>query len=334
MDDGQGQTGALPGDAEGATSTPAVWLYRSTGEAPARDRFDFWRHLQIGSHMVCPLAARADFFADYSATTAPGGIGFAAMRLDPCVSRFGPGGDDTMVDIGIIAAGSMHIRYGRDQTLTLNAAAGPVLFDAARPMTTVTTRCNLVYLHLPRAAVVTALGAGGMAQIGVARALPRGALATQLMACLRGLHAGSAASAASVGATLGLARALALVALAKLRGEGHHWEGGLDDALHAAAQHQLAQGLADPRLTADAVAGVLGCSRARLYRLFAARGETVAGDLRELRLRHAATLLRASSQAPISAIAADCGYGEPVAFAKAFRRRFGLAPRAWQTLAV
>lgn len=309
---------------------PARWLHRSSREVPAGDRFDFCRQLAVGAHIERLLGARGDFFGDFRYTTTPDGIDFAEIAIDPCESRFGPGGDDTFVDIGLVNAGTAHIRHGRDQTLVLDAQAGPVLFDPARPLTVRTTRSDLFYLHLPRAAVVAAVGGAAVPRGAAVRPLAPGVLTTQLGACLRGLQLGSTQGAAAVGATLHTARALALVILASVRGAGHHWPGELDASLYRAARHQLAQRVADPRATADDIAGVLGCSRAQLYRLFAARGESVAGELRRLRMRRAAVLLRAQPHAAIAVIAGRCGYGEPIAFDKAFRRHFGMTPSDWR----
>lgn len=309
-----------------------VWLHRSTWEVPKRDRFDFCREMAIGSHIEQPLGARDDFFGEFKYTTTPDGIDFGEIAIDACVSRFGPSVavDEAFVDIGMINAGSMHIRHGRDQTLVLHAGMDPVLFDAARPMTTRTSRSDLAYLRLPRAAVVAAVGGDAVPRGMAVRPLVPGALTAQLGACLQRVQRDSAPSAAAVVEALRTARALALVALARVRDPGHHWPGALDAALYRAARHQLAQQVGEPHVTAEAVAAILGCSRAQLYRLFAARGESVAGCLRELRMQRAAKLLGAQPHAAVGLIGSHCGYGEPIVFDRAFRRRFGMTPSDWR----
>lgn len=311
-------------------ASPGVWLQRSTREVPKAERFDFWRQLPAGAHMERPLGTRRDFFGEFKFTATPDGIAFGAFVIDPCVSRFGPDGDDSIVDIGVLNAGTMDIRYGRDQTRVLQAGAGPVLFDPARPLTTWTTHSDIMYLRLPRAATVAALGGAAIPRGTAVRPLATGALATQLADCLRGLRWGPAGSASSVVETLHTARALALVALANVRGGGHHWEGELDAALYRVACHQLALHVGDSWVTVDAVAATLGCSRAQLYRLFDLRGESVAGRLRELRMQAAAELLQAWPRVAIGSVAVRCGYSEPIAFDKAFRRRFGMTPSDWR----
>lgn len=305
-------------------SASGIWQRRSTREVAKADRFEFWRQFAAGAHMERPLGARGDFFGEFEYAATSDGVVFGKFEIDPCVSRFGPGRDDAMVDIGMLNAGVMHIRYGRDQALALHAGAGLVLFDPARPMTTHTTRSNLAYLSLPRSAVVAALGGDAIPRDAAVRPFAPGALAAQLAACLRGLQG---EGAAAVTDALHTASALALVALANLRGVGHHWPGELEAALYRAACYQLTLHTADPRARVAAVAAVLGCSRAQLYRLFAAHGQSVSGYLYELRMQQAATVLRTRPVIPVGALTLLCGYGEPAAFNKAFRRRFGMTPR-------
>lgn len=307
-----------------------VWQVRSTREVAPRDRFEFWRQFPAGAHMERPLGAPGNFFGEFKFAAAPDGVMLGEFDVDPCVSRFGPGRDDSMVDVGLINAGAMRIRYGRDQTLVLRPDAGPVVFDPARPMTVFTTRSDVTYLRLPRAAVVAALGSAAIPRGVAVRQLAAGALTAQLTASMRAAPRMVAQTAGAVTEALRTLQSLALVALAGVRGAGHHWPSELDAALFTAACCQLTRQLADSRLTAGAVAAAIGCSRAQLYRLFAARGETVAGRLRELRLQHAAILLRRNRVEPIGLIGAHCGYGEPIAFDRAFRRRFRMTPSEWR----
>ena len=284
----------------------------------------------MGSHVERPLGAHGDFFGEFAYTATPDGTAFAQIDIDPCISRFGPGGDESRIDVGMVNAGTMRIRHGRDQTQVLNAGAGPAVFDAARPMTTRTSRIGVTYLSLPRAAVVAAIGGAAVPRGAAVRPLAPGVLTSELVACLRGLHYAVGHDTPIVDATLRTADALALVILANLRGAGHHWPGELDAALYRAACHQLSLRVADPRVTVDAVAVTLGCSRAQLYRLFAAHGQSVAGYLYELRMQRAAATLRKQPPLPVNAIALLCGYSEPIAFDKAFRRHFGMTPSDWR----
>ena len=85
--------------------------------------------------------------------------------------------------------------------------------------------------------------------------------------------------------------------------------------------------LADPRLSADWIAGQVGVSRSKLYQLFERLGG-VGEYIRERRLRQAMLTLASPSEAHRSLldIAMASGYASDGAFSRAFRRRYGVSP--------
>lgn len=281
--------------------------------------------------MKFPLdSARGDFYGESTAVAIPDTAAAVALHVDPCVSYFGPDGDDRWVTIGMINAGVMNIRYGRGRVMPLEVGAAPVVLDVSRPMTVCVTRSDLTYLRLPRDIVMAATGSEAVARGAAVRPLAPGVPRARLVACLQQLGRGYARRGLEAAGLLQAARALALVALANGRGAGHHWPGVMEDALYRAACHELSCGAADPQLTVDVVATRLGCSRAQLYRVFSARGASVATHLREIRLQWAAHLLGQQPHIPIGTIALQCGYGGPIAFNKAFRRRYDMTPGDWR----
>ena len=98
--------------------------------------------------------------------------------------------------------------------------------------------------------------------------------------------------------------------------------------LYAAAKLLIERHLASHQLNPELIARQLRCSRAHLYRVFAAKGESVANYVRELRLQRAHDLLAHgnASKDPIGDIAYRCGFEDPVHFTRLFRQRFGLTP--------
>jgi AraC-like DNA-binding protein len=95
----------------------------------------------------------------------------------------------------------------------------------------------------------------------------------------------------------------------------------------AAAQALICRRFGATDLSPELIARRLGCSRAKLYRVFGRHGLTVAGHLREVRLEHArAALAAARSHETIGDIAFRCGFDNPVHFARLFRERFGMRP--------
>jgi AraC-like DNA-binding protein len=82
--------------------------------------------------------------------------------------------------------------------------------------------------------------------------------------------------------------------------------------------------------TVDSLATRAGLSRAAFARRFGALvGEPPLAYLTRWRMTGAAKLLR-ESEAPLSTVAARTGYGSEFAFAKAFKREFGLPPGGYR----
>lgn len=87
---------------------------------------------------------------------------------------------------------------------------------------------------------------------------------------------------------------------------------------------------ADPLLTPVMIAGELNISLRQLYRAFTGT-ESPAARIRRRRLERAAELLATShAQAQVEDVAQDCGFASAEYFSRAFRREFGLSPRAYR----
>ena len=120
---------------------------------------------------------------------------------------------------------------------------------------------------------------------------------------------------------------LAIAVLRQMvRGRSDGKSGG---SLYAVARAYMSRHFAHRGLTAEHISTALGCSRAQLYRAFSQHGDSVADRLRQVRLQQACGLLQQDTGNPIGQIAFDCGYADPAAFGKAFRRQFGVSPSEW-----
>ncbi|MCE3550671.1 AraC family transcriptional regulator [Pseudonocardia sp. RS11V-5] len=101
-------------------------------------------------------------------------------------------------------------------------------------------------------------------------------------------------------------------------------------ALAATMQRFVLENLADPRMSVDAIARRFGVSGRYVTRVFADAGHPPpATFLRDERLRRAARLLEREPRPTVAAVATRCGFGDATTFARAFRRRFGMAPGGW-----
>ena len=86
----------------------------------------------------------------------------------------------------------------------------------------------------------------------------------------------------------------------------------------------------DGDLSLDTLADVAALSRFHFHRVFTAMtGETLAVFIRRVRLHRAAMELL-ETDAPLAAVARQCGYPNPRSFTRTFREAFGLTPDAFR----
>ncbi len=88
---------------------------------------------------------------------------------------------------------------------------------------------------------------------------------------------------------------------------------------------------ADPMLTPASIAAQLNTSLRQLYRAFNGT-ESPAARIRRRRLERAAELLASRPARPhVEQVATQCGFASAEYFSRAFRREFGLSPRAYRS---
>lgn len=121
-----------------------------------------------------------------------------------------------------------------------------------------------------------------------------------------------------------------------LRGVMDRETGSPGDALSTVGLRSLAgayieRRLHDPALTPDGIRVALKVSRTRLYKAFATNGG-LAAAIRDARLNRARRRLsfRGALEKTITNIMLSCGYRDASAFSRAFKNRFGLAPRDYR----
>ncbi len=103
------------------------------------------------------------------------------------------------------------------------------------------------------------------------------------------------------------------------------------DAIRTRTDTIIFEQATDPLLTPAGVATQLNISLRQLYRAFNGT-ESPAARIRRRRLEHAAELLAGrSASAQVEKIAQECGFISAEYFSRAFRREFGLSPRAYRS---
>jgi AraC-like DNA-binding protein len=110
----------------------------------------------------------------------------------------------------------------------------------------------------------------------------------------------------------------------------------VQSALVARARSFIDSRLADPSLSVATVAAALGISPGYLHRLFQATGRSVGDHIRERRFERCRAELADPLHARehITEIALRWGFNDMPHFSRAFRRRFGTAPRDYRARAL
>lgn len=314
-----------------APANDAAMRRVDTDDAPPRERFDYWRawhpavDLSLVDRSIDPCAYDARALIGIGADK----IQFGSATSANTRARFGRQSADRFM-VAMTLEGSLGLQYGDDGAMLMTPASGLAMIDCRRGLQ-VTTRNRHVqaYLSLPRHVVVAAAGDNPMTGDAIVSTL-NGGMAPFLASHLRLLHeTGGHLSPQDTQKALQVAGDLALHCIGEAAGRAPG-ERPATRALYTAACHFLHRHLGDADLTATGLAAALGCSRAHLYRIFAAHGTTISDVLRDARLGRAGQLIESRPNQSIEQTAFAVGYKSPAAFSRAFRSRFGLSPRDWQ----
>jgi AraC-like DNA-binding protein len=304
-------------DTETLTATERFALWRETGQLPMtpeppdpESRRRFHIHLR-------KLSGGSGRFADLTATP---------MKLSREESHFARDGLD-MVSLTLMLGPQVRHQFGDDEGAVVVQPGQILIKDFTRPATAwwqISSRS--LNLHLPRLTVEAAVGdkikhlhGAVLSQEGLSSMLQ-----TQLLSLANiAPRLKDTVRAAALDATVELATSALRCEL------GTRVEDEVNNAgMFAAAQMFIRRHLTSRHLNPELIARQLRCSRAHLYRVFAAHGETVADYVRELRLQQAYNSLvhDDANREQIGDIAYRCGFEDPVHFTRLFHRRFGLTP--------
>ncbi|MFI7416409.1 helix-turn-helix domain-containing protein [Nonomuraea sp. NPDC049684] len=310
----------------------------SFADVPPQERFAYWR--EMSSKMWMPLDASCEPGREdaFQAHVALGGIGLVqatlltapslTIRRTPrLIRRCDP---ETFFVTCAVRGHAGGGQAGRQAELQVGDL---MLRDSSQPyVTTFGSRGpaggQVLSLQFPRSLLpLPERGLRELNAVPIRGDRGMGALASQfLLQLARRLEEFSPAEAARV-STLTLDVLTAALAGA-LDARSAVPPGSRRRALLARIHAFVQANLGEPDLTPSAIAAAHHISLRYLNKLFHAEGHTVAGWIRERRLRQCRRDLAEPQLAgqPISAIAARWGFTSPAHFSQAFRSAYGLSP--------
>ena len=302
-------------------------FYRiSTDSVRAQERFNFWRthHHQLDLRLTDPTAEN-QFEGEILECLGPEGALFGHSKSTGVVSHFGRAPANHIL-LSHVQSGIVEVRHNRDGGFYGETPNGLTMMDTRHNMTSASPgRFSHLYLTLPEPYVAQVLGHGDLGLRAVQR-LPETGLFPFVLTQMKLLAAnwdqlGPEEASAAIQSMAGLA----LTGLRQLaRGPLDRDDNVATHALYRAACRYIERHAVTHQIAAVEIASILGCSRAHLYRVFAAHGTTIGEVIRKANLDKARWML--SKGRPLARIAWETGYADTASFGRAFKRHFGLTP--------
>ena len=259
---------------------------------------------------------------------------FGAFRGDPLQTRMLRNATPTVPESVVVTwVRSGQVVQEMPDGSQMQASTGSlVAFDAVHAARFHWAAVDDLFLILPRKALLESLGKASGPQFLALQHLP---LAPFLIAQLTALEEhGERLSPMELEQMLQVAASTARTCLhtgiVGLPAEQmRHDDGQIDLGLYHATRHYMQRHLHRHDLRIEQIAAAVACSRARLYRIFAAYGSSIHAELRELRLQAARQRIEQTAL-PIGTLAWQCGFADASAFSRLFRARFGASPGEWR----
>ncbi|HEX2315447.1 MAG TPA: helix-turn-helix domain-containing protein [Thermomonospora sp.] len=307
----------------------------STAGRPPAEQAEYWRH--VVSSAFGPLHVRPphrDGFAAGLVGRALGPVQAAEVRAPAhAVTRSARQVDrDTRecYKLGLVLRGTCLLRQNGHDALVRPGHL--VLYDLTRPVEIAFTAHRIVTVLIPHQAIaVPPARLGRLGGTVLTERTRSGRLVASLMAALA--EDGDTADgphAPHLGEAL---VELVTGAISEHLGEQTPPPDPDAEALWHAVRDWIEKHLPDPALTPATIAEAHHLSVRQLYRVFQARGTTVAGYVRTRRLERCRRDLRDPRLADrtIGAIAAHWGFPDAATFSRAFRTAYGVTPTTYRS---
>lgn len=306
----------------------AVW---DVGRRPASEQFDYWREVICQAFVPLTPTRRLDdvAFAGRVETRPLGTLNRAALRSQAQNTLHGPkevsrtSGEYYFVNLQLEGV------CGVTQS-GVESAVGPGQFtvvDTTEPYAfKLDSSWSMLSYRIPRAQLSDRLvrpRSGLAAPIGTRTGV--GAVASSLMHSLWELG-DSAGPVAAI--ELGEAFAATVAAALGVNQQPPGEDTSLQAGMRAGILAFVRRNVGNPELSVSLVCRTFAISPRTLHKLFQNQHESFSATVRSIRLERCARLLADSSRGEsITEIAARNGFGDPASFSRAFRRRYGMAPR-------
>jgi AraC family transcriptional regulator, positive regulator of tynA and feaB len=300
-------------------------LIETTDAVEPKRAFDYWRSTALARVDAAQLAPDLGFAASRRVALSMHGAILHTISNPVGVERTAhhvraDGRDD--IAVVVLLQGTGYLEQGNNGGLL---SPGDVAFHTLDQAFAVGSRDSYeeIRFQVPRAAFLAQVGSP---QAFAGRRLRATPLSGLFLGYLRSyVEAVGGLSQAEAGiATEGILHLLR--ALADAPGERPD-EGLSVDAVRALALAHIERRLHDPDFGPEALPTALRVSRSRLYAAFTG-DEGVAAKIREARLDRAyRRLVALPDGGRVASVMAGCGFTDAAAFSRAFRRRFGMAPR-------
>jgi AraC-like DNA-binding protein len=306
---------------------PSRLIEINTDLVSTPDRFEFWSDV-AGTRMRCVADADATLpmrgqvraisgagadFMDYAAQS------FLMHRTQAMCDR--DGRDEISIGL-VVGARTGAILSEAELSLTRGELYA---IDFGRPVSSAMPNHHELAIALPRRLVHEALGVN-LDSIG-GRILSTRGIGGLLASHMRALAA-QAIRLTPEERTLAMRTAVDL-ALATLQAsvtsavDQDRYSG----SMYGAALAAIDRNCGDHGFSPQKLAGVMGCSRASLYRLFSRHGEGVAAAIWSARLDRAHNLLLSPDKLSVSEASFRSGFRNLSSFGRMYRRRYGCTPR-------
>ncbi|MBE7201291.1 MAG: helix-turn-helix domain-containing protein [Parafilimonas terrae] len=300
-------------------------LIETTEAVEPKRAFDFWRSTALARVDAAQLAPDLVFAASRRVALSKHGAILHTVSNPIGVERTAhharaDGRDD--IAVVVLLQGTGYLEQGNNGGLL---TAGDVAFHTMDQAFAIGSRDSYeeIRFQVPRATFLAQVGNPHAFAGRKLRATPLTGLFTGYLRAFSESVSGLSQAEAGI-ATEGILHLLRALA----DGQGERTDEDLSvEAVRALALAHIERRLHDPAFGPESLPAALRVSRSRLYAAFTG-DEGVAAKIRDARLDRAYRRLATfGGGVRVASVMTSCGFTDAAVFSRAFRRRFGLAPR-------